>query len=431
MTISTIRSASLAGLGSLLLACCSTETNDRCLIDLATIAGPTDLGVGDTATFHASLGPADCLPPDVTPPDWRWSSLDTLVATIDSLSGLARGVSPGTTTIQVVHARASSVSGTASLHVTGGAFGDQADIAFVQDGDLYSIASAGGAAAQRVAGGLVGPAWSPDGTQLAALDTVGQPALFLLSPDGSGVRRFNILDSNFYNVHGLSWRPDGQVLTFAAQSKLRTTPFVFIYFINADGTGPLASEAEGFDDLAWSPDGTLYTVTVLGGVIFVVDHSTLTYTRLASSACCADWSPDGATIAYAGNPAIHLIEPDRSNDRTLPGPSDDNADILPRWSPDGEKIAFATRNSVEGTFPRQVAGVMNADGTGRIALAPGIETNSAVDWSADGTLLAFTGFESAEDVAAKASRLYIVRPDGSDLHAIAGPAAICCAVWRP
>jgi hypothetical protein len=57
MTILTIRSACHVSLGSLLLASGNTETNDPCLIDLATIAGPTDLGVDDTAPFQASLGP--------------------------------------------------------------------------------------------------------------------------------------------------------------------------------------------------------------------------------------------------------------------------------------------------------------------------------------------------------------------------------------
>lgn len=59
------------------------------------------IGVGDTVAFHATLGPAECLPDSITTEDWRWSSTDTLIARIDSLSGLAEGVSPGDVNIEV------------------------------------------------------------------------------------------------------------------------------------------------------------------------------------------------------------------------------------------------------------------------------------------------------------------------------------------
>jgi hypothetical protein len=61
--------------------------------------------VGDTVTFKAALGPAECLPPGVDPPEWRWYSLDTLIVKIDSLSGLATAVGPGLGPIRVEHAR--------------------------------------------------------------------------------------------------------------------------------------------------------------------------------------------------------------------------------------------------------------------------------------------------------------------------------------
>jgi chitodextrinase len=76
----------------LLLACSGgTETNDNCLVDLAPISARTNtVSVGDTMTFDANLGPAECLPGDVDSEDWRWSSSDTLIARIDSLSGFRR-----------------------------------------------------------------------------------------------------------------------------------------------------------------------------------------------------------------------------------------------------------------------------------------------------------------------------------------------------
>jgi hypothetical protein len=110
----------LGPLVGILLTSCGTDVvlDDRCLVDLAPIsARTTSVSVGDTVTFAAALGPAECLPAGVEPPEWRWSSSDTLIVTIDSLSGLARAVSPGTGLIQVVHARQRSVASTAVLTV--------------------------------------------------------------------------------------------------------------------------------------------------------------------------------------------------------------------------------------------------------------------------------------------------------------------------
>jgi hypothetical protein len=104
----------------ILLAGCGSETiiDDSCLVDLAPISvRTTSVSVGDTVTFEASLGPAECLPAGVEPVEWRWSSSDTLIATIDSVSGVALGVSAGITVIQVTHVRQPSVGSARGLEV--------------------------------------------------------------------------------------------------------------------------------------------------------------------------------------------------------------------------------------------------------------------------------------------------------------------------
>jgi Big-like domain-containing protein len=103
----------------LLLACGNgTVIDDRCFVDLAPITARSNVvAVGDTVTFDANLGPSECLPPNVTSEAWRWSSTDTLIARIDSLTGLALGVSPGQVSILVEHAEAPSVSSSAALQV--------------------------------------------------------------------------------------------------------------------------------------------------------------------------------------------------------------------------------------------------------------------------------------------------------------------------
>ena len=100
-------------------ACANDVTNDRCLgEELASVsARTTTIGLSDTVTFQAELLPGDCLPADVGTPDWRWMSLDTLVARIDSLSGVAEGVGPGEVLIQAVDRGGSDISAATLLQV--------------------------------------------------------------------------------------------------------------------------------------------------------------------------------------------------------------------------------------------------------------------------------------------------------------------------
>jgi hypothetical protein len=98
------------------------ETNDSCFVDFAPVSARANVvSVGDTLTFQASLGPAECLPAGITTEEWRWSSTDTLIARIDSLSGVAEGVSPGDVFIRVEHAQDARVASGAGLQVVSAA----------------------------------------------------------------------------------------------------------------------------------------------------------------------------------------------------------------------------------------------------------------------------------------------------------------------
>jgi hypothetical protein len=120
MLARTARPISLFVLTCLLLACSDTTViNDDCLgVNQAPIHVPTNtVSVGDTVRFDASLGPAECLPEGVVTEEWRWSSADTLIARIDSLTGLAEGVGPGIAIIGVRHALNPGVASATGLHV--------------------------------------------------------------------------------------------------------------------------------------------------------------------------------------------------------------------------------------------------------------------------------------------------------------------------
>lgn len=104
------------------------------------------------------------------------------------------------------------------------------------------------------------PAWSPNGGTIAFVrlpvtrdEQVGAPAIFLIGPDGRGLRRLTSGTSP-------SWSPDGRHLVFAWGTG--------IYRIQADGGGRtrIAARLGGrgsFLEPRWSPDGRkiLYTTS--------------------------------------------------------------------------------------------------------------------------------------------------------------------------
>jgi uncharacterized protein YjdB len=106
-----------------LLACGGTDISDEhCLFDVGRVSPSTArLSVGDTLRFQVSAGPPGCLEAGLEPTAWRWSSPDTLIATIDSLTGLAQAVGLGQVLIRVHHAEEPGIGGEATFNVVAAA----------------------------------------------------------------------------------------------------------------------------------------------------------------------------------------------------------------------------------------------------------------------------------------------------------------------
>ena len=107
-------------------AACSSEGEleplDVCWMDAAPISPqPGELQVGDTVTLTARVGePRDCLPPNLEPVSWRWTSNAPAVATVDSVRGLLTARAPGETWIRVRHARVPEVGSAVWVRVIDG-----------------------------------------------------------------------------------------------------------------------------------------------------------------------------------------------------------------------------------------------------------------------------------------------------------------------
>jgi TolB protein len=239
------------------------------------------------------------------------------------------------------------------------------------------------------------PSGDPPLIAYGARDADGRQQIFVVKPDGTGLRRLTEEGKqNFFPA----WSPNGKklALTSDRSSSLQ------IWVMNADGSRPrqLTTEAENVVP-TWSPDGKrlAFGSKRTGHFeIWAMDHDgthqeQLTTTDAAVENNAPAWSPDGRRIAFSstrgGHYAIWVMNPRGGNLTQLTTPYGDRYpdSNVPAWSPDGTKIAFWS--GIEHRYGN--IWVMDADGSNRRQLTdqpPGINCDEAA-WSADGKEIMF------------------------------------------
>jgi Tol biopolymer transport system component len=237
------------------------------------------------------------------------------------------------------------------------------------EGHAIHLVRTDGSGSEEIARGTDGgPAWSPDGTQLAfdRCDPVTEEECTLVVWEDGVERELTRIDYG-----DPAWSPDGTEIAFGRCDESADEACA-IFVVPAEGGRPRRVTRDG-----------LYGQPV--------------------------WSPDGRRIAFDTTPpGIFVVAADGSGILS----STNAFDADPNWSPDGRKIAFVRSERVVADLWRHDVYVMNSDGTGARRIAEGDASTASPAWAPDGTQLAFVRWTDTGECPA--STLFVSDPDGEN-----------------
>jgi Tol biopolymer transport system component len=218
-------------------------------------------------------------------------------------------------------------------------------------------------------------AWSPVDDRLAIWEGTDPQRLYLFDP-ATGGRTVLAQPEGAGRVEGLTWSPDGSLITYAVEGPAAGAAEIFTIPVSG---GTPRFFTDGLDPV-WSPDGTRLSFLVPHRGIYVADADGSDAALVGKGGIEASWSPDGSRIVYRvergsrGGPfheELSVVSADGSSRvRVLDGTWGRIERWSLTWSPDGSSIAFFGVHKKDlnspGTTYREEWYVLNADGSGTL-----------------------------------------------------------------
>ena len=238
-------------------------------------------------------------------------------------------------------------------------------------------------------------AWLPDGTGLvvSAQERSGAPYQLWLVAYPSGEMRRLTNDLNDYDKVSIS--PDSRLLVAQQETNIS-----HIWVVPDGGAARErqltfgASDSDGRNGLAWTPDGRILFASTRGGAynIWVMKADGTDERQLTSDTGGANWgprpTPDGRYVVFvstrAGQQNVWRMDSDGSNPARLTAGEGESA---PYVSPDGRWVYYTNLTASPTVIER-----VSIDG-GKTQIVPNASAASDPVVSPDGRLLAYDHFD--------------------------------------